>query len=147
MTRPALARTSSAASGLRFCGMIDEPVVNLSDRATKPNCGVVQMTISSARRDRCMAAIGRRRQGLEGEIAIGHAVERVGASAGRSRAPWRWRQRSIGKGGAGERRGAERAFVEAPPGIGEAAAVARTASPHRPADGGRRSPAAPIADG
>ena len=30
--RPTLARTSSAASGLRFCGMIEEPVVNLSDR-------------------------------------------------------------------------------------------------------------------
>ncbi len=27
MMRPALARTSSAASGLRFCGMIEEPVV------------------------------------------------------------------------------------------------------------------------
>ncbi len=25
--RPAFARTSSAASGLRFCGMIEEPVV------------------------------------------------------------------------------------------------------------------------
>ena len=28
--RPVLARASSAASGLRFCGMIDEPVVNAS---------------------------------------------------------------------------------------------------------------------
>ena len=27
MMRPVLARTSSAASGLRFCGMIEEPVV------------------------------------------------------------------------------------------------------------------------
>jgi hypothetical protein len=47
-----LARTSSAASGLRFCGMIDEPVVNLSDSFTKRNCGVDQITISSASRDR-----------------------------------------------------------------------------------------------
>ena len=31
MTRPALARTNSAASGLRFCGIMDEPVVNLSE--------------------------------------------------------------------------------------------------------------------
>ena len=32
---PVLARTSSAASGLRFCGMIEEPVVNLSERRAK----------------------------------------------------------------------------------------------------------------
>ncbi len=56
-TRPALPRTSSAASGLRFCGMIEEPVVKASDSATKPNCGVVQSTISSASRDRCTAQI------------------------------------------------------------------------------------------
>ncbi len=49
LMRPVLARTSSAASGFRFCGMIDEPVENLSERRTKPNCGVDQMTISSAR--------------------------------------------------------------------------------------------------
>jgi len=50
--RPALARTSSAASGFFFCGMIDEPVVKASVRVMKPNCGVIQMTISSASRDR-----------------------------------------------------------------------------------------------
>ena len=57
MTRPVLARTSSAASGLRFCGMIEEPVVNLSDSLTRPVSGEVQITISSAKRDRCTAAI------------------------------------------------------------------------------------------
>ena len=31
-SRPALARTSSAASGFFFCGMIDEPVVKASVR-------------------------------------------------------------------------------------------------------------------
>ncbi len=55
--RPVLARTSSAASGLRFCGMIDEPVVNRSDSSSRPASGEVQITISSAKRDRCTAVI------------------------------------------------------------------------------------------
>ncbi len=55
--RPVLARTSSAASGLRFCGMMDEPVVRSSGRVAKPNIGVIHTTISSARRDRWPAAI------------------------------------------------------------------------------------------
>ena len=57
MMRPVLARTSSAASGLRFCGMIEEPVVNLSDSFTSAVSGEVQITISSASRDRCTAVI------------------------------------------------------------------------------------------
>ena len=57
MMRPVFARTSSAASGLRFCGMIEEPVVNLSDSLRKPTSGEVQITISSAKRDRCTEAI------------------------------------------------------------------------------------------
>ena len=55
--RPTLARTSSAASGFRFCGMIEEPVENRSDSATKPNCADDQITSSSAKRDRCVAEI------------------------------------------------------------------------------------------
>src|SRR6202012_1940971 len=35
VTRPVFARTSSAASGLRFCGMIEEPVVKASDSRMK----------------------------------------------------------------------------------------------------------------
>ncbi|MNR26201.1 hypothetical protein D3C85_1433970 [compost metagenome] len=42
---------------MRFCGMIDEPVVRSSGREAKPNIGVIQTTISSARRDRWPAAI------------------------------------------------------------------------------------------
>src|ERR1019366_2143367 len=57
VTRPVLARTSSAASGLRFCGIIEEPVVNLSDNLARPVSGEVQITISSASRDKCTAAI------------------------------------------------------------------------------------------
>ena len=53
--RPTLARVSSAASGLRFCGMIELPVVKASDSAMKRNGAEHQITISSARRDRCTA--------------------------------------------------------------------------------------------
>ena len=56
-TRPVLPRTSSAASGLRFCGMIEEPVEKASESRTKPNCGVVHSTISSAKRERWVAQI------------------------------------------------------------------------------------------
>ncbi len=36
MMRPVLPRTSSAASGLRFCGMIEDPVEKASESLTKP---------------------------------------------------------------------------------------------------------------
>ena len=36
ITRPVLPRTNSAASGLRFCGMMELPVVKASDSFTKP---------------------------------------------------------------------------------------------------------------
>ena len=57
ITRPVLPRTSSAASGLRFCGIMLEPVVQRSGSRTKPKGADIQMMISSASRDRCMAAI------------------------------------------------------------------------------------------
>src|SRR6185437_6769128 len=80
--RPVLPRTSSAASGLRFCGMIDEPVVKASDRLTNPNCGVVHSTISSAKRERCAAVIAAaesassaksRSATLSSELAVGRS--------------------------------------------------------------------------
>src|SRR5690606_15705398 len=55
--RPNLARNSSAAAGFFFCGMIDEPVVHLSDSRTNRNCAEDQITNSSAKRDRCIAVI------------------------------------------------------------------------------------------
>ena len=91
--RPALARTSSAASGFFFCGMMDEPVVKASDRAMKPNCGVIQITISSARRDRCVAQMApaarassakSREDTLSRELAVGRAKPRALAVACRS---------------------------------------------------------------
>ncbi len=123
MMRPVLARTNSAASGLRFCGMIEEPVVNLSDSLRKPTSGEVQITISSAKRDRCTDAIAAAAERLQHEIAVGHRIERVGGRPVEA-------ERLGGHGaverkrGAGQRRGAERAFVEPAAGIGEAAAVA-----------------------
>ena len=48
-------RISSAASGLRFCGMMDEPVVNASDSLTKPKAGIDHCTNSPASRDRLTA--------------------------------------------------------------------------------------------
>ena len=144
--RPVLARTSSAASGLRFCGMIELPVVNASDSRMKRNGALHQITISSAKRDRC---IGRDRGGgqeFQREIAVRDGVERVG------RRPVEAERR----GGhvavdrerrAGQRRRAQRAFVQPPAAIGQPAAVAAPASRHRPADDGRTSPAARSADG
>src|SRR5437899_2960170 len=58
LTRPVLPRTSSAASGFFFCGMIEEPVEKESESRTKPNCGVDQMMISSASRDGVLQRLG-----------------------------------------------------------------------------------------
>ena len=122
--RPVLARTSSAASGLRFCGMIEEPVVNLSESVTKPTSGEHHSTISSAKRDRCTAVIEAaasasitksRSDTASSEFAAG-AVEAERLRRHRAVEPER---------GAGERRRAERVFVQALARIREAAAVAR----------------------
>lgn len=51
--RPVLPRTSSAASGLRFWGMMELPVENSSGRVIKPNRGFAQIMISSASLDKC----------------------------------------------------------------------------------------------
>ena len=53
--RPEWPRTSSAASGFFFCGMIELPVERLSGSVTKPNGWLAQMMNSSASRDRCSA--------------------------------------------------------------------------------------------
>ena len=122
--RPVFARTSSAASGLRFCGMIDDPVVKRSDNSASPASGDVQITISSAKRDRCMDGDGGGGKRLQHEIAIRDGVERIRHRALEA-------ERLGGhvavdrEGGAGQRGGAERTFVEAPARIREAAAVAR----------------------
>ena len=145
-TRPALARTSSAASGLRFCGMIDEPVVKASDSLTKPNCGVVHSTISSARRERCTAVISAadsasraksRAETRRGELAVGPIeAQRLGGHLAVDR-----------ERRAGQRRGAQRALVHPRAGVGEARRRRGRTSRHRPSGGGRRSPAGRSAGG
>ena len=55
ITRPLWPRTSSAASGFFFCGMIDEPVERLSGRRMKPKGWLAHRISSSARRERCSA--------------------------------------------------------------------------------------------
>ena len=122
--RPLLPRTSSAASGLRFCGMIDEPVVKASESLTKPNCGVVHNTISSAKRERWIAAIAAapsassaksRSATLSSELAVGRSKPSalaVMVAVDRKR-------------GAGQRRRAERTFVEPLARVGEPPRVAR----------------------
>jgi len=52
-TRPALPRRSSAPSGFFLLGIMDEPVVTLSDRRTKLNSCVDHSTNSSPIRLRC----------------------------------------------------------------------------------------------
>ncbi len=56
-TRGALARSSSAASGFFFCGMIDEPDAHASDTSQKPNSSLDHSTISAPSRDRCVAQV------------------------------------------------------------------------------------------
>ena len=55
--RGALARSSSAASGFFFWGMIDEPLVHASGSSTKPNSSVDHRTSSAPRRERCVAHV------------------------------------------------------------------------------------------
>lgn len=124
-TWPVLARTSSAASGFFFCGMIEDPVEKLSDsRARASNCGVDQDD-DLFRQPR---QVGRRdcrdRQELQREIAIRDAVDRGCGSA--SRKP-RARLPCVpvdGKAGAGWRGRAERAFVQTLDRIADARQVA-----------------------
>ena len=103
--------------------MIDEPVENASDKRTKPNCGVVHKTISSANRERCVAQIRGARQRLQREIAVRDAVERICGRPVKA-------ERSGGhiavdrEGCAGKRRGAERAFIEALARVPETSRVA-----------------------
>ena len=53
--RPDLPRINSAASGFFFCGMIEEPEVKASESFINSKPLLIQITISSAKRDRCVA--------------------------------------------------------------------------------------------
>src|SRR5262249_27884982 len=123
MMRPVLARTSSAASGLRFCGMMEEPVVKRSESDMRPTSGEHQITISSAKRDRCTAVMAAaasvsstksRSETASSEFAIRAAKPRALAVMARA----------IGKAGAAGGCGAARRKVRALARIRESAAVA-----------------------
>ena len=103
--------------------MIELPVEKLSDRPMKPNCALDQTTISSARRERWVAQIAQaarnssaksRAETASSELAIGRSKPSAAAVCARS----------IGKDGAGQRRGAERRFVDPPPRVGKPRPVA-----------------------
>ena len=53
MTRPALPRINSQASGFFFCGIKEEPEVTRSDNSTKFASPLLKIIISSAKRERC----------------------------------------------------------------------------------------------
>ena len=55
--RGALARSSSAASGFFFCGMIEEPEAHASATSQKPNSSLDHSTSSAPSRERCVAQI------------------------------------------------------------------------------------------
>ena len=105
-----------------------------------------QITISSAKRDRCIAEIAAaarnssaksRSDTASSELAAG----RSNPSAAAVICPVDRERR------AGQRRRAQRAFVQPPPRSPPAARDRAPASRHRPAGGGRTSPAARSADG
>ena len=56
-TRPVFPLTSSAMSGFFFCGMIDEPVVKLSESSMNLNSQLDHSTISSENLERCIMII------------------------------------------------------------------------------------------
>src|ERR1700750_1063703 len=118
MIRPVLARTSSAASGLRFCGMIEEPVVNLSESLISATSGEVQITISSAKRDRWTAAIAAADHVSSTKSRSATRVKRI---ARRPIEAERLRRRGAidRKRGAGQSGGAQRAFVQPLAGVGK----------------------------
>ncbi len=76
--RPILARISSAASGLRFCGMIDDPVDHLSDIDTNRNWADDQITSSSARRDMWTAQMLLAARNSSAKIPVADRVQAVG---------------------------------------------------------------------
>ena len=134
-------RTSSAASGLRFCGMIDEPVDKASgrrdeaERLARPEDELLGQPRQMEREQSAAASDNRATKSRSRD-----RVERVG---GRPVEAERQRGRLAvdRKAGAGQRRRAQRAFVHPRAGVGEARCGRGAASRNRPSDGGRASPA------
>src|SRR5713226_7798875 len=121
-TLPVLPRASSGTSGFFFCGMTDEPVQKRSGKATKPKRGLAQRISSSEKRERWTMASAAQAQNSMAKSRSDTASREFALTASKpsSRATLAVdRKRSPG-----ERGGAERKVVHAPPAVGEARAVA-----------------------
>ena len=80
--RGALARSSSAASGFFFWGMIEEPDAHASETSQNPYSSVDHSTISRAQARQVGGAGRGRRQVVEHEVAVGDRVHGVLGHAG-----------------------------------------------------------------
>ncbi len=144
-TRADLPRMSSSTSGLRFCGMIDEPVVNASGSLRKPNSVENQKIHSCAQPLRWMAMSERQKRNSTRKSRSCETSRLLAAGpenpSSRPSTPDRW--------GATCRRGRPLPSgekFEPLEAVGDAAAVALEVSRNRPANNGRPSPAGPVAD-
>ena len=81
-TRADLPRISSSTSGLRFCGMIDEPVVSASGSFRKPNSVENQEIHSCAQPLRCTAMSERQNKNSTRKSRSCDDVEAVGGRTG-----------------------------------------------------------------
>ena len=106
--RGALARSSSAASGFFFCGMIDEPLDQASDSTheaellARPQHELGAEAREVRRAGRAGAEV------VEDEVAVGDRVDRVRRHAGEAELARRPCARSVAKFTPGQRAGAER---------------------------------------
>ena len=80
MTRPALPRTSSAMSGLRFWGMIELPVENASPTRANANSALAHSTISSPSRDTVTARIAQALRTSSAKSRLATASIELGAT-------------------------------------------------------------------
>ena len=96
-TRGALARSSSAASGFFFCGMIDEPLVHASRQLDEAEL-LAGPEHELGAQPREVGRAGRRgAEEVEDEVAVGDGVDRVRRDARRSRARAATSARSVSK--------------------------------------------------
>src|SRR5215831_14419586 len=105
MMRPVLARTSSAASGLRFCGMMEEPLVKRSESLMRPTSG--ERRGAERTKIRALARIGEPAAVARGHFHIGEKVVPEGDGLRRLQMGEAWHH----GGGVFERLLRERALV------------------------------------
>ena len=96
-SRGALARSSSAASGFFFCGMIEEPDAQASETSQKPNSSRRPQHDLRAEAREVRRAGRRGGEEVEDEVAVGDRVDRVRRRRPRSRARDATSRRSVAK--------------------------------------------------